>query len=52
MERQLAQMQQVKSALKGLLVMFKVLIIKAVTVIFYTIAKVIHQLYTSTFYSI
>ena len=52
MEKHAAQRHQVKSALKSFLVMFKVLIIKAVTVIFYTIAKVINQLYTSNFYSI
>ena len=36
--------QQVKSALKRFVVMFKVRIIKAVTLIFCTIAKVINQL--------
>ena len=41
-----------KIGFKKFVVMFQLRIIKAVTVIFYTIAKVINLLYTSNFYSI
>ena len=44
MEKHAVQRHQVKSALKSFLVMLKVRIIKAVTLIFCTIAKVINQL--------
>ena len=43
MEKPFAQRHQVKSALKSFLAMLKVRIIKAVTAIFCTIAKVINQ---------